>query len=49
VGQVPAESFTKRMKHIQAKNHDSKRLLNDKRENTQQWCIHLMEQKESTI
>jgi len=32
MGQVPAESYTKRMKHTQAKSHDSKRLQNDKRE-----------------
>jgi len=24
MGQAPAESYTKRMKHTQAKNHDSK-------------------------
>ena len=44
MGQVPAESYTERMKHTQAKSHDSKRLRSDKRENTQQWCNHLMEQ-----
>ena len=32
MGQVPAESYTKRMKHTQAKSHDSERLQSDKRE-----------------
>ena len=31
--QAPAESYTKCMKHTQAKNHDSNRLQSDKREN----------------
>ena len=32
MGQAPAESYTKRMKHTQAKTHDSKRLLSNKRD-----------------
>ena len=32
--QAPAESYTERMKHNQAKKHESKRLLSDKRENS---------------
>jgi len=36
IGQAPAESYTERMKHTQAKSHDSERLQSDKRENTQQ-------------
>jgi len=36
VGQVPAESYTEHMERTQAKSHDSKRLLSDKCENTQQ-------------
>ena len=39
-GKAPAESYTERMEHTQAKSHDSKRLRSDKRENTQQWCNH---------
>jgi len=39
MGQAPAESYTKHIKHIQAKSHDSKRLLIDKHENTQQCTI----------
>jgi len=34
--QAPAESYTKHMKHTQAKSHDSKRLLSDKRESTEE-------------
>jgi len=49
MGQVPAESYTECMKNIQAKSHDSKRLLSDKHENTQQWRNHLVEQKDGTI
>ena len=30
MGQVPAESYTKDMKHTNARSHDSKELLNDK-------------------
>ena len=30
MGQAPAESYTKLMKHTQAKSHDSKGLLSDK-------------------
>ena len=44
-----AESYTERMKHTQAKSHDSKRLQSDKREKTQQWCNYLMERKDGTI
>ena len=36
MGQVPAESYIEHMEHTQAKSHDSKRLLSDKHENTQQ-------------
>jgi len=49
VGQAPAESYTKHMKHTKAKSHDSKRLLRDKYQNTQQWCNHLVEQKDGNI
>jgi len=49
MGQVPAESYTKHMKHTQAKSHNSKSLLSDKCENTQRWCNHLVEWKDSTI
>jgi len=35
MGQVPAESYTKHMKHTNARSHDSKELLNDKCANTQ--------------
>ena len=35
--QAPAESYTKHMKHTQAKSHDLKRLLSDKRESTEEW------------
>ena len=50
IEQVPAESYTECMKHkhTQTKSHDSKRLLSDKCENTQQWHNHLVEQKDST-
>ena len=49
MGQAPAESYTKSMKHTQAKSHDSERLQSDRRENTQQWHNHLMERKDGTI
>ena len=49
MGQVPAESYTKHMKHPQAKSHDSERLPRDRCENTQQLRNQLMEQKDSTI
>jgi len=45
MGQAPAESCTKCMKHTQTKGHDSEKLLSDKRKSTQQWCNHLMEWK----
>jgi len=32
IGQALAESYTERIKHTQAKNHDSKGLLSDKYE-----------------
>jgi len=44
-GQVPAESYTERMKLTQGRSHVSKRLLSDKCENTQQWYNHLVEKK----
>jgi len=49
MGQAPAESYTKRMKHTQAKSHYSERLQSDRRENTQQWRNHLVERKDGTI
>ena len=49
MGIAPAESYTKCMKHTQAKSHDSNRLQSDMCENTQQWHNHLVEQKDSTI
>ena len=49
MGQAPAESYTKHMKHTQAKSHDSERLQSDKHKNTQQWRNHLVEQKDGTI
>ena len=49
MGQAPAKSYTKRMKHTQAKSHDSERLQSDGRENTQQWRDHLVERKDGTI
>ena len=35
MGQATTESYTERMKHTQAKRHDSKGLPSDKRENAQ--------------
>ena len=49
MGQAPAESYTKRMKHTQAKSHDPERLQSDGRENAQQWRNHLVERKDGTI
>ena len=49
MGQAPAESYTKRMKHTQAKSHDSERLQSDGRENTQQLRNPLVERKVGTI
>ena len=49
MGQAPAESYTKRTKHTQAKRHDSERLKSDGCENTQQWRNHLVERKDGTI
>ena len=49
MGQAPAESYTKRMKHTQDKRHDSERLQSDGRENTKQWSNHLEERKDGTI
>ena len=49
MGQALAESYTKLMKHTQAKSHDFKGLLSDKCENTRQWCNLLVEWKYSTI
>ena len=43
MGPAPAESYNKRMKHTQAKSHNSERLQIHRRENTQQWCNHLVE------
>jgi len=41
-GQASAESYTEHMRDTQAKHHDSKRLLSDKR---RRWCSHLVERK----
>ena len=49
MGQAPAESYTKRMKHTQAKSHNSERLQSDVRENTQQWRNPPVERKDGTI
>jgi len=49
MGQVPAQSYIKHMKHTHAKSRVSKRLLSDKCESTQQWCNHLVEGRGSTI
>jgi len=49
MGQAPAESYTKRIKHTQPKSHNSERLQSDGHENTQQWHNHLMERKDGTI
>ena len=49
MAQEPAESYTEHMKPIHAKSNDSKRLVSDKHENAQQWCNHLVEQKDGTI
>jgi len=49
MGQAPAENYTKRMKHTQAKSHDSERLPSDGHENTQQWRKLLVERKDGTI
>ena len=42
-GQAQAESYTEHMEYTQGESYDSKRLLSDKCENTQQWCNLLVE------
>jgi len=49
IGQALAESYTERIKHTQAKNHDCKGLLSDKYETNLQWQNHLVEWKDGTI
>ena len=45
MGQVPSASY----RASEAKSYHSKGLPSDKCENIQQWCNHLVEQKDSTI
>ena len=45
MGQAPTESYTKCMKHTQAKRHDSKRSLIDKHENTSSDAIFSWSEK----
>jgi len=46
MGQVPAESYTKR---TQAKSHNSERLQSDRHENTYQWRNHLYHSHPSAV